>query len=63
MLPLKQLSAKESIDFISSIGNGHHHPYNLYTYTLGVGTASKSGDFVQLNLLDVNPGSNRKQRK
>ncbi len=62
--PLKQLSAKESIDFISSLGNVRTTILtDLYTYTLGVGTASKPGDFVQLNLLDVNPGSNEEAEK
>jgi hypothetical protein len=57
--PLKELSAKETIDFFSSLGNVRTIVQTeLYTYKMGVGDAIKPGDYVQLNMINANPGSN-----
>jgi heme-degrading monooxygenase HmoA len=57
--PMKELSAKETIDYLSSLGNVRTTVQTeLYDYKMGVGAAAKPGDFVQLNLINANPGSN-----
>lgn len=56
---MKELSAKEIIDYFTSLGNVRTIVQTeLYTYKIGVGAAAKPGDFVQLNLVNANPGSN-----
>lgn len=57
--PMKELSAKEIIDYLSSLGNVRTIVQTeLYNYKMGVGSAIKPGEFVQLNLINVNPASN-----
>ncbi len=57
--PMKEMSAKEIIDYISSLGNVRTIVQTeLYDYKLGVGAALKPGEFVQLNLINVNVGKN-----
>lgn len=57
--PMKDMSAKEIIDYISSLGNVRTIvKTELYNPKLGVGAAVKPGEFVQLNLVNVNVGSN-----
>ncbi len=57
--PMKELSAKETIDYLSSLGNVRSTVRTeLYDYKIGVGSGAKPGDFVQLNLINANPGSN-----
>ena len=56
---MKEMSAKETIDYLSSLGNVRTVVQTeLYDYKMGVGAAAKPGDFVQLNLINANPGSN-----
>jgi hypothetical protein len=56
---MKELSAKEIIDYFTSLGNVRTNVQTeLYDYKMGVGAAGKPGDFVQLNLINANPGSN-----
>jgi hypothetical protein len=56
--PMKELSAKETIDYLSSLGNVRTTVRTeLYDYKMGVGSAVKPGDFVQLNLVNAKPGS------
>lgn len=55
---MKELSAKESIDYLTSLGNVRTVVQTeLYNFKMGVGTAGKPGDYVQLNLVNANPGS------
>lgn len=62
--PMKELSAKEIIDYFTSLGNVRTVVQTeLYTYKIGVGSAAKTGDFVQLNLVNANPGSNSEVEK
>jgi hypothetical protein len=57
--PMKELSAKEIIDYFTSLGNVRTVVQTeLYDYKMGVGATGKPGDFVQLNLINANPGSN-----
>ncbi len=57
--PMKELSAKETIDYLSSLGNVRTViQTELYDFKMGVGAAGKTGDFVQLNLINANAGSN-----
>ncbi len=57
--PMKELSAKEIIDYFTSLGNVRTTVQTeLYDFKMGVGSAGKPGDFVQLNLINANPGSN-----
>jgi hypothetical protein len=57
--PMKELSAKEIIDYLSSLGNVRTIVQTeLYDYKMGVGSAIKPSEFVQLNLVNANPGSN-----
>lgn len=57
--PMKDLSAKEIIDYFTSLGNVRTTVQTeLYDFKMGVGSAGKPGDFVQLNLVNANPGSN-----
>jgi heme-degrading monooxygenase HmoA len=56
---MKELSAKETIDYLTSLGNVRTVVQTeLYNFKMGVGAAGKPGDFVQLNLINANPGSN-----
>lgn len=62
--PMKELSAKETIDFLTSLGNVRTVVQTeLYDWKMGVGTPVKPGDFVQLNLVNANPGSNSEVEK
>lgn len=57
--PMKELNAKEIIDYFTSLGNVRTTVQTeLYDFKMGVGSAGKPGDFVQLNLVNANPGSN-----
>lgn len=57
--PMKELSAKEIIDYFTSLGNVRTTVQTeLYDFKMGVGSPGKPGDFVQLNLVNANPGSN-----
>lgn len=56
---VRELSVKEISDFLTSLGNVRSIvSTDLYTYKMGAGTGIKTGDYVQLNLLYVKPGSN-----
>lgn len=60
----KELSVKEISGFLTSLGNVRSIiATDLYTYRMGVGEKILPGEYVQLNLIKVKPGSNAAYEK
>lgn len=56
---VRELSVKEISDFLTSLGNNRTiTATDLYTFRLGTGINILPGEYVQLNLIKVKPGSN-----
>lgn len=61
---VKEMSAKEISDYLTSLGNTRSIvATDLYTYKMGTGTRIMPGEYVQLNLINVNHGSNADYEK
>ncbi|HRD06616.1 MAG: hypothetical protein U0V54_15455 [Saprospiraceae bacterium] len=61
---VRELSVKEISDFLTSLGNVRTTvATDLYTYKMGTGATLVPGEFVQLNLVKVKPGSHETYEK
>ncbi len=61
---IKEMSVKDISDFFTSINNVRSIvATDLYTYKMGVGSKILPGEYVQLNLVNANTGSNEAYEK